>query len=103
MPDPIIDRALALAQLARTQSGAQLAATLAQLEQSLARADGPATPAFELSDEPVILLDMAGYLTGWNAGAQALFGYAAEEAIGQHVLFLYEVDGEDSGIAVHLI
>ncbi|MBP7202489.1 MAG: EAL domain-containing protein [Propionivibrio sp.] len=39
--------------------------------------------------EPVITMDMAGYVTGWNRGAQRLFGYLPEEAIGQHILFLY--------------
>jgi diguanylate cyclase (GGDEF)-like protein/PAS domain S-box-containing protein len=39
--------------------------------------------------EPLITMDLDGYITGWNAGAQTLFGYAAEEAIGRHVLFLY--------------
>jgi len=38
---------------------------------------------------PIMTLDMAGYLTSWNRGAQNLFGYTAAEAIGQHVLFLY--------------
>ncbi len=46
---------------------------------------------------PVITLDLAGYLTGWNKGAQNLFGYTAEEAVGQHVLFLYVDDPDDNG------
>ena len=45
---------------------------------------------------PIITLDMAGYLTGWNRGAQNLFGYTATEAIGQHVLFLYVDDPENA-------
>ena len=48
--------------------------------------------------EPVITMDMAGYITGWNRGAQRLFGYLPEEAIGQHILFLYaEEPGKDNG------
>ena len=43
---------------------------------------------------PIFSLDMTGYLTGWNQSAQDLFGYTAEEAIGQHVLFLYADDPE---------
>ena len=43
----------------------------------------------EQDQEPVITMDMAGYITGWNRGAQRLFGYLPEEAIGQHILFLY--------------
>ncbi len=50
---------------------------------------------------PIMTLDMAGYLTSWNRGAQTLFGYSAQEAIGQHVLFLYadEVGEEESQMA----
>lgn len=46
--------------------------------------------------EPVIMMDLDGYISGWNAAAQALFGYAPAEAIGQHVLFLYANDNDDS-------
>lgn len=48
---------------------------------------------------PIFSLDMTGYLTGWNQGAQELFGYTAEEAIGRHVLFLYadDPDARDVG------
>ena len=47
--------------------------------------------------EPVITLDLGGYLTGWNKGAETLFGYSPEEAIGRHILFLYadELEGDD--------
>jgi diguanylate cyclase (GGDEF)-like protein/PAS domain S-box-containing protein len=40
-------------------------------------------------EAPVLTLDLTGYLTSWNRGAENLFGYTAQEAIGQHVLFLY--------------
>jgi len=43
----------------------------------------------EQLDTPIMTLDLAGYLTSWNKGAAQLFGYSAEEAVGQHVLFLY--------------
>ena len=50
---------------------------------------------------PVMTLDLTGYLTSWNRGAQALFGYTAQEAVGQHVLFLYadEVGEEETQMA----
>ncbi len=50
---------------------------------------------------PIMTLDMAGYLTSWNRGAQLLFGYTAQEVIGQHVLFLYadEVGEEETQMA----
>lgn len=49
---------------------------------------------------PIFSMDLAGYLTGWNKGAQELFGYSNHEAIGQHVLFLYadDTDAADTGM-----
>jgi len=44
-------------------------------------------------------LDLTGYVTAWSAGAQQMFGYSAEEVIGQHVLFLYAEDDDDGNIA----
>lgn len=43
--------------------------------------------------ESVITMDLAGFIISWNQGAEALFGYAAAEAVGQNILFLY--DDED--------
>ncbi|MDO9244486.1 MAG: PAS domain S-box protein, partial [Rhodocyclaceae bacterium] len=39
--------------------------------------------------ESVITMDLDGYITGWNRGAEQLFGYSRDEAVGQHILFLY--------------
>ncbi|HEX8963905.1 MAG TPA: EAL domain-containing protein [Rhodocyclaceae bacterium] len=44
--------------------------------------------------ESIITLDLDGYITGWNRGAERLFGYGAAEVIGKHILFLY-ADPED--------
>jgi diguanylate cyclase (GGDEF)-like protein/PAS domain S-box-containing protein len=111
MGDSALDRCIALSRAARTQDGPALAETLSQLDAALqevkAVQDTPVADklraqhahTFEQSLEPVIVLDLAGYLTGWNKGAEALFGYSAQEAIGQHVLFLYAEDDEDSNVA----
>lgn len=45
--------------------------------------------------ESVIAMDLAGFITGWNKGAERIFGYTAEEAIGRNVLFLYADEDED--------
>ena len=45
--------------------------------------------------ESVITMDLAGFILSWNAGAERLFGYTAEEAIGQNVIFLYENEEDD--------
>ncbi|TFW17454.1 EAL domain-containing protein [Massilia arenosa] len=87
---------------ARADSPA-LTEKLRALEAHLAKltpvAPGPSVGAFDESQEPVIVLDTAGYLTGWNAGAEALFGYTRAEAVGQHVLFLYAEDDDNGDIA----
>jgi diguanylate cyclase (GGDEF)-like protein/PAS domain S-box-containing protein len=49
--------------------------------------------------ETIITLDPVGYITGWNKGAENLFGYTSDEAIGQHILFLYVEDDNTSEVA----
>lgn len=52
--------------------------------------------------ESVITMDLAGYITGWNRGAEQLFGYSREEAVGRHILFLYaDPDAEDDSEGFH--
>jgi diguanylate cyclase (GGDEF)-like protein/PAS domain S-box-containing protein len=40
-------------------------------------------------NESVLTMDPTGYITSWNKGAERLFGYTAQEAVGQNILFLY--------------
>lgn len=47
----------------------------------------------------VIGMDLGGYITSWNRGAELLFGYAAEEAIGKNILFLYADEDEEDLIS----
>jgi diguanylate cyclase (GGDEF)-like protein/PAS domain S-box-containing protein len=96
MADDALSRCQALALLARSQQGAALATTLAELEGALAALREQQLPAPPL---PELELDLAGYLTGWNAGAERMFGYSAQEALGQHILFLYTNDDEGGNIA----
>ena len=42
----------------------------------------------ESSDDAIVSKDLNGVITSWNAGAQRLFGYTAEEAMGQPVTLL---------------
>ena len=108
MTDRALERCLALLRGARALDGAALARSLDELEAAIlvlaagkVTPTGPAAVAAEpfTPDEPAIMLDMSGYLTGWNSAAATLFGYSAEEAIGQHVLFLYAESDDDADIA----
>jgi len=38
---------------------------------------------------PLISTDLAGNITSWSRGAEGTFGYAADEAIGQHVSLIH--------------
>ena len=46
--------------------------------------------------DSVIAMDLSGYITGWNKGAEQQFGYTAEEAVGKNILFLYADEDEDA-------
>ena len=42
----------------------------------------------ESSDDAIISKTLEGIIVSWNAGAEALFGYTAEEAVGQSITLL---------------
>jgi diguanylate cyclase (GGDEF)-like protein/PAS domain S-box-containing protein len=97
-----IELCFELSRKARTQQGAELAQTLAELDAALQLARSAIKPA----DMPAVVeqgatfeLDLTGYVNAWSEGAQQMFGYAASEVIGQHVLFLYVEDDDDGNIA----
>ncbi|MEO8170334.1 MAG: EAL domain-containing protein [Oxalobacteraceae bacterium] len=45
--------------------------------------------------ESVITMDLTGFITSWNKGAEELFGYVASEIIGRNIIFLYENEEEE--------
>lgn len=45
--------------------------------------------------DSVVATDLDGVVTGWNKGAERLFGYSAAEAIGQHISFIYPPEEHD--------
>ncbi|MDF0668496.1 MAG: PAS domain-containing protein [Nitrospira sp.] len=45
--------------------------------------------------ETVITVDMNGYVTSWNHGAERLLGYTVYEALGKHISFVYPMEDSD--------
>ncbi|MEP6835500.1 MAG: PAS domain S-box protein [Gemmatimonas sp.] len=48
-------------------------------------------------DYAIIMLNSAGFVQTWNAGAQAILGYSAAEIVGRHFSNFYPTDGVESG------
>ena len=56
----------------------------------------------ESSDDAIVSKDLNGIIQNWNAAAQRLFGYTAEEAVGRHISLIIpaeRADEEDKIIA----
>jgi PAS domain S-box-containing protein len=49
----------------------------------------------EASDDAIIGKDLDGIVTSWNAGAERLFGYSAEEMVGRPISLLIPPDRRD--------
>ncbi|MBP2160431.1 MULTISPECIES: PAS domain S-box protein [Asticcacaulis] len=54
----------------------------------------------ESSDDAIVSKTLEGVITSWNAAAEKIFGYAADEAIGQHITLIIPEDrlGEEAEI-----
>ncbi len=49
----------------------------------------------ESSDDSIIGTDLEGTILSWNGGAERMWGYTAEEAIGKHIKILFPVASRD--------
>jgi len=54
-----------------------------------------------VSDYAIFMLDVNGIVASWNAGAQRIKGYAANEIIGRHFSTFYPADARQSGWTEH--
>ena len=49
----------------------------------------------ELSDDAIVSKNLDGTITSWNRGAERIFGYTAEEAVGQPITMVIPQDRHD--------
>ena len=49
----------------------------------------------EFSDDAIVSKNLDGIITSWNRGAERIFGYSAEEAIGQPITIVIPQDRQD--------
>jgi PAS domain S-box-containing protein len=54
----------------------------------------------ESSHDAIVSKNLDGIITSWNTGAQRLFGYAAEEAVGQNITLIIPPDRRDEERAI---
>jgi PAS domain S-box-containing protein len=52
------------------------------------------------SDDAIISKNLDGIITSWNHGAERVFGYKAEEAIGKHVTLIIPADRDAEETAI---
>ncbi|HEY8187170.1 MAG TPA: PAS domain S-box protein [Pyrinomonadaceae bacterium] len=55
----------------------------------------------ESSDDAIIGKTLGGQITSWNAGAEAMYGYTAEEAIGQQISLIFPAASASELAVIH--
>jgi PAS domain S-box-containing protein len=71
---------------------AGLARKRSQAETRAGEMRGRMAAIVESSDDAILSATAAGNITSWNPGAQALYGYSEEEALGRHIAFLAPIE-----------
>lgn len=56
-----------------------------------------------LHDHAIFMLSPDGYITNWNAGAERIKGYTAEEAIGQHMSVFHSEAERERGLPQQIL
>lgn len=54
----------------------------------------------QLSHDAIITKDLNGIITSWNPTAERIFGYSAEEVVGQSVLILIPPERHDEELVI---
>lgn len=69
-------------------------------EQQISDSEAHYRNIVEYSDDAIVAKDLDGVITSWNRGAERLFGYTTEEAVGKPVAILIPADRHDEEPAI---
>ncbi len=56
-----------------------------------------------VTDYAIITLDNQGIINGWNSGAEKMFGYSKDEAIGKHTDLIFTSEDREKGVSMQEI
>jgi PAS domain S-box-containing protein len=70
------------------------------LRQKADKAIGLLASIVDSSSDAIVSKTLAGVITSWNTGAERLFGYTANEAIGQHISMVIPLDRRDEETSI---
>ena len=72
----------------------------ADIEDSESELRGLQAAMIEASNDAIVTKDLDGIITGWNAAAEAMYGYSAEEIVGKSVSLLFAPDNADELVTI---
>ena len=73
---------------------------LPALRQKADKAIGLLASIVDSSSDAIVSKTLDGVITSWNTGAERLFGYTANEAIGQHISMVIPLDRRDEETSI---
>jgi PAS domain S-box-containing protein len=66
-----------------------------QIEADLRKTENWLVSIIQSSDDAIVSKNLDGIITNWNNGAERVFGYTAEEAVGQPITIVIPQDRQD--------